>query len=135
MTDTWAETSENSLEDAQMISMSILVKTWTFWKDFRWGMFRVSELQDNATWMLLNQRAWSNYSFTCYKISNIKKEENCWMCQPAFTYVLLTNNVKTICHIDITQEHANVDRISNPEWNFLLHLLCSTLTDWTRLDE
>jgi len=50
MTDTWDEASENSPEDAQMISMSVLVKTWTFWKSSRWGMFMVLELQDNATW-------------------------------------------------------------------------------------
>lgn len=134
MTDTWDEARKNSLEDAQMISMSILVKTWTFRKGFQWGMFMVLELQDNATWMLLNQRAWSNYSFTCYSISNIKKLENCWTSQPAFMHLDIMNNVKTATIIK-TQKHPNVDWILNPTWNFLLHLLCSTLTDWIWLKE
>lgn len=121
MTDTWDKARKKSLEDAQMISMSILVKTWTFRKGFQWGMFMVLELQDNATWMLLNQRAWSNYSFTCYSISNIKKLENCWMSQPAFMHLDIMNNVKTATIIK-TQKHPNEDWILNPKWNFLLPL-------------
>lgn len=96
-------------------------KTWTFWKGFQWGMFMVLELQDNATWMLLNQRAWSNYSYTCYSISNIKKLENCSEWVSPLLHFQIMNNIKTATMIQL--KHPNVDRISNPKSNFLLYLL------------